>query len=147
VSINKNISTPLLNKDVDPTVAKAIRDIYDTINKLSDSVNQSGNETSSYASGDPGDLRAVQEKNSSRGIYKLQVRTEQGWSDFYSPGMEADITSYLSDMMVDGSTDGMPEVETALTAVISALQCLNGLDPEKSKLLKIITRVGKRAGS
>ena len=71
------ISKKRAPKIPDPSVEKAIRQIYDDINELIDAVNVSGDSASSKVSGKSGDTRVV--KNADRTM-TFQIRTQHGWS-------------------------------------------------------------------
>ena len=81
----KKILQPSLQKNVDPTIHRAVRDIYDNINSVIESVNNTGDELSKEHTGKNGDIRTVEDKSSNDNKYRLQIRTAQGWSDLVFP--------------------------------------------------------------
>ena len=62
----------------DPEIARALKQVYDDLNKLKDSVhNFKGKEEDDIAEGKEGDMRVV--KNPKSNSYSLQIKGDGGW--------------------------------------------------------------------
>ena len=66
-------------KVASPELSRAVQQVYDDINDLINSVNQSLKETRSASSGKPGDIRVI--KDLGNNTYKLEAFTEDGWAE------------------------------------------------------------------
>lgn len=72
-----SLSTKRMPNVEDPAINRIVKQIYDDINSVIQSVNNMSTDADSSVSGKPGDIKIV--KNSS-GSHEIEARTEEGWA-------------------------------------------------------------------